>query len=115
MKVVAAALLAVLAPPALACAAQTATAGRMIDASTQLPDTTYRVVVDRVSDPTHIDVTFQSGRVDLVGTQGILTAGRPNMSFVNVHPGDTLMLSTAHGAVLVFKDYGVVAAPTSSP
>jgi hypothetical protein len=108
MKLVALAFLAAIAAPALA-SAQTASIGRTIDAATQLPDTTYRVVVDRVTDATHIAVTFPDGQ------HTVLTAGRPNMTFASVHSGDTLMLSTSKGTVLVYKDYGVVAAPASTP
>jgi hypothetical protein len=113
MRLVAAAILVTALLPASTLAAQTASAGRPVD-GTVLPDTTYRVVVDTVTDPTHMNVTLQSGRVDLVGKIATLTAGRPNMSFANVHAGDTLMLSTAHGTVLVFKDYGVVS-PSPTP
>lgn len=113
MKVVAFALLGALAVP-VAVAAQTAPGGRLIDATTQLPDTTYRVVVDSVTDATHILVTFQSGGQN--GNQATLVAGRPNMTFRNVHPNDTLMLSTSKGAVLVYKDYGAQpASPAATP
>lgn len=113
MKVVACAILVLVALPVLV-AAQTAAAGRTIDATTQLPDTTYRVVVDQVTDPTHILVTFVSG--DQNGNSATLTAGRPNMTFNAVHARDTLMLSTSKGTVLVFKDYGVQpASPAATP
>lgn len=107
MRVVATAILGALALPAFACAAQTASAGRIIDTATQLPDTTYRVVVKSVNDQTHMVVIFADGR------EGTLTAGRPNMVFASIHPGDTVMLSTARGTVLVFKDYGAQPAPAS--
>lgn len=102
------AIVALFALPAAVGAAQTASAGMTINAAT-LPDTTYRVVVDQVADATHIQVTLQNG------VRTTLTAGRPAMTFVSVHPGDTLMLSTSKGTVLVFKDYGVVPAATATP
>lgn len=108
MKSVAIGIVAALAATAVAVA-QTASAGRFINAATQLPDTTYRVVVDQVTDATHIMVTFTNGE------RTVLTAGRPNMSFAAVHPGDSLMLSTSSGTVLVFKDFGPAAAPASTP
>ena len=110
MKVVACVLLwgAVLLPAA--AAAQSASGGRTIDAATQLPDTTYTVTVDRVQDPTHIMVTFVNGE------HAVLTAGRPNMSFASIHAGDSVMLSTSKGTVLVFKDLGAQRpAPASTP
>ncbi|HEY9085922.1 MAG TPA: hypothetical protein VIN40_08335 [Candidatus Tyrphobacter sp.] len=102
------AIVGLLALPLAAAAAQTANAGPTISAAT-LPDTTYRVVVDQVADATHIEVTMQNG------VHTTLTAGRPTITFSAVHPGDTLMLSTSKGTVLVFKDYGVVPAVTPAP
>jgi hypothetical protein len=107
MKLALLAILAAIAAPALALADPTA--GRTIDAATQLPDTTYRVVVQQVPDAIHIVVAFPNGE------QTTLTAGRPNMTFAAVHPGDSLMLSTSRGTVLVYKDYGAAPAPASTP
>ena len=87
-------------------AAQTPSAGPTLDPS-MLPDTTYRVVVNRVIDSTHIAVTLSTG------VRTLLTAGRPNMDFSHIRPGDSVMLSTEKGTVLVFKDLGP--APTSTP
>jgi hypothetical protein len=93
---------------ALPIAAAAQSAGPTINAAA-LPDTTYRVVVVQVDDATHVQVTMQNG------AHTTLTAGRPAMTFTSVHPGDTLMLSTSKGTVLVFKDYGVVPAATATP
>ncbi len=109
MKTVALAVLGVLALTAGASAAQTATAGRTINAATQLPDTTYSVVVNQVQDATHIFVTFSNGE------RAVLTAGRPNMTFASIHAGDTVMLSTSKGTVLVFKDFGPRSASPPAP
>ncbi|MHB8703770.1 MAG: hypothetical protein ACYC8W_06475 [Candidatus Tyrphobacter sp.] len=111
MRLVAIVIAWALALPVAAAASQTATAGRTLNATTQIPDTTYRVIVSQVQDATHILVRFQDG------DRAVLAAGRPTMTFAAVHPGDTLMLSTEKGAVLVFKDYGVQSdpAPTSRP
>lgn len=89
-------------------AAQTSppAAGPTLDPS-MLPDTTYRVVVDRVIDSKHIAVTLSTG------VRTLLTAGRPNMDFSHIHPGDSVMLSTEKGTVLVFKDFGP--APAATP
>ncbi len=99
-------IVAALALPAVATA-QTSV-GPVINAAT-LPDTTYRVVVDQVQDATHVQVRMQNG------VHTVLTAGRAWVTFTRVHPGDTLMLSTSKGTVLVFKDYGVVPDPTPTP
>ncbi len=107
MRLVAIIIAWALALPVAAAASQTATAGRLLNAATQLPDTTYQVVVNQVQDATHILVKFQNG------DQAVLTAGRPTMTFTTVHPGDTLMLSTEKGTVLVFKD--VTAAQMAPP
>ena len=80
---------------ALPIAAAAQSAGPTINAAA-LPDTT-------------VQVTMQNG------AHTTLTAGRPAMTFTSVHPGDTLMLSTSKGTVLVFKDYGVVPAATATP
>ncbi len=106
MKVVGSALLLAVALPLAVSAAQTASAGRMLDAATQLPDTTYRVTIDQVQDPTHIIVSFSNGE------RAVLSAGRPNMTFAAMHVGDSVMLSTSKGTVLVFKDLG---AQTDAP
>ncbi len=111
MRLVAIVISLAFALPSAAAASQTAAAGRMINAATQLPDTTYQVVVNQVQDATHILVRFQSGAQS--GAETVLTAGRPTMTFTTVHPGDTLMLSTEKGTVLVFKD--VTAAQTALP
>lgn len=104
MKLVTSVLLAALALPIAASAHGTTTARATIDA-TQLPDTTYRVVVYQVPDTKHIEVTMQNGALTT------LTAGRPAMDFSSVHQGDTLMLSTYKGTVLVFKDFGPAPKP----
>lgn len=110
MKVVASALLLAAALPLAVSAAQTASVGRTLDAATQLPDTTYRVTVDQVQDTTHILVTFSNG------DRTVLTAGRANMTFASIRAGDSVMLSTSKGTVLVFKDLGSQpAAPNAAP
>ena len=84
-------LVAALATPAVALAANT------IDASL-IPDATYTVKVVKVVDNKHILVTMDNG------SQTTLTAGRTTVDFGKVSAGDSLKLSTSKGTVLVFLD-----------
>jgi len=86
-------LVAVLATPAVALAANT------IDASL-IPDATYTVKVVKVVDNKHILVTMDNG------SETTLSAGRPTVDFGKVSAGDSLKLSTSKGTVLVFLDQG---------
>lgn len=86
-------LVAALAAPTVALAANT------IDASL-IPDATYTVKVVKVVDSKHILVTMDNG------SQTTLTAGRPTVDFGKVSAGDSLKLSTSKGTVLVFLDQG---------
>jgi len=86
-------LVAALATPAVALAANT------IDASL-IPDATYTVKVVKVVDNKHILVTMDNG------SQTTLAAGRATVDFGKVSAGDSLKLSTSKGTVLVFLDQG---------
>ena len=85
------ALLAMLAAPVVALAANT------IDASL-IPDGTYTVKVEKVVDSKHIQVTMDNG------AETTLSAGRDSVDFGKVHPGDQVKLSLLKGAVLVYLD-----------
>lgn len=86
-------LVAALATPVAALAANT------IDASL-IPDATYTVKVVKVVDNKHILVTMDNG------SETTLSAGRPTVDFGKVSAGDSLKLSTLKGTVLVFLDQG---------
>jgi len=86
-------LVAALATPVAALAANT------IEASL-IPDATYTVKVVKVVDNKHILVTMDNG------SETTLSAGRPTVDFGKVSAGDSLKLSTLKGTVLVFLDQG---------
>ena len=85
------ALLAMLAAPVVALAANT------IDASL-IPDGTYTVKVEKVVDSKHIQVTMDNG------AETTLSAGRDTVDFSKVKSGDQVKLSLNKGAVLVYLD-----------
>lgn len=85
------ALLAALAIPSIALAANT------IDASL-IPDGTYTVKVEQTLDNKHIKVTMDNG------AETTLSAGRETVDFGKVKPGDQVKLSLIKGAVMVYLD-----------
>lgn len=84
-------LIAAVALPAIALAANT------IDASL-IPDGTYTVKVEKLVDTKHIQVTMDNG------AETTLTAGRDSIDFGKVKPGDSVKLSIIKGAVMVYMD-----------
>lgn len=86
-----AALLVALAAPSVALAANT------IDSSL-IPDGTYTVKVDKVSDAKHIQVTMDNG------ASTVLSAGRDSVDFGKIHAGDSVKLSLIKGNVMVYLD-----------
>ena len=84
-------LLVALAAPGAALAANT------IDASL-IPDGTYTVKVDKVSDSKHIQVTMDNGAAT------VLAAGRDSVDFGKVKAGDSVKLSLIKGNVMVYLD-----------
>lgn len=85
------ALLAAVAVPAVALAANT------IDASL-IPDGTYTVKVEKLVDAKHIQVTMDNG------AETTLPAGRDSVDFGKVKPGDSVKLSLIKGSVMVYLD-----------
>jgi translation initiation factor IF-1 len=85
------ALVAAIAIPAIALAANT------IDSSL-IPDGTYTVKVEQLLDSKHIKVTMDNG------AETTLTAGRETVDFSKVKAGDQVKLSLIKGAVMVYLD-----------
>ena len=85
------ALVAALASPAVALAANT------VDASL-IPDGTYTVKVEKVVDSKHVQVTMDNG------TETTLSTGRDSVDFGKVKSGDQLKLSLIKGSVMVYLD-----------
>lgn len=84
-------LLVALAAPGAALAANT------IDASL-IPDGTYTVKVEKVTDSKHMQVTMDNG------AETILGAGRDTVDFSKIHVGDSVKLSLIKGNVMVYLD-----------
>lgn len=84
-------LLVALAAPGAALAANT------IDASL-IPDGTYTVKVEKVSDNKHIEVTMDNG------ADTVLAAGRDSVDFSKLKVGDSVKLSLIKGNVMVYLD-----------
>ncbi len=84
-------LVAAIAFPALALAANT------IDASL-IPDGTYTVKVEQLLDNKHIKVTMDNG------AETTLAAGRDSVDFGKIKAGDSVKLSLIKGQVMVYLD-----------
>ena len=86
-----AALVAALAAPSVALAANT------IDASL-IPDGTYTVKVEKVIDNKHMQVSMENG------AETVLAAGRDSVDFGKIKPSDSVKLSLIKGNVMVYLD-----------
>lgn len=84
-------LLVALAAPGVALAANS------IDASL-IPDGTYTVKVEKVTDSKHIQVTMDNG------AETVLAAGRDSVDFGKIKAGDSVKLSLIKGNVMVYLD-----------
>lgn len=83
------ALLAALAAPAAALAANT------VDPS-QIPDGTYNATVEKVMDGKHITIKMENG------VEATVTTNRSNVDFSKVKPNDQIKMSLIKGMVAVF-------------